>query len=129
VAKQLPKVENVPAAEPAKQRLRAVAGYFADPEAGDTDRLIYERVRLGIMSALSVNPSMSFAELKELLNTSDGNLSVHARKLESAGYVTCKKKFASRVPKTEYSLTAKGKRMFARHLEHMESLIQAAKGK
>ena len=68
------------------------------------------------------------AELKELLNTSDGNLSTHARKLEDAGYIACKKKFASRVPKTEYSLTVKGKKMFARHLEHMESLIQAAKG-
>ena len=129
MARQITKAQNVPAAEPAKQRLRAVAGYFADPEAGDTDRLIYERVRLGIMSALSVNASISFAELKELLNTSDGNLSVHARKLESAGYIACKKKFASRVPKTEYSLTAKGKRMFARHLQHMESLIQAARGK
>jgi DNA-binding MarR family transcriptional regulator len=128
VARQLTKAQNVPAAEPAKQRLRAVAGYFADPEAGDTDRLIYERVRLGIMSALSVNPSMSFAELKELLNTTDGNLSVHARKLEGAGYIACKKKFAARIPKTQYSLTVKGKRMFARHLEHMESLIQAAKG-
>ncbi len=118
---QLTKPENAPTTEPAKQRLRAVAGYFADPEAGDTDRLIYERVRLGIMSALSVNPSMSFAELKELLKTSDGNLSMHARKLEDAGYIACKKKFASRVPKTEYSLTVKGKRMFARHLEHMEA--------
>ena len=95
---------------------------------GRRDRLIYERVRLGIMSALSVNPSMSFAELKELLQTSDGNLSIHARKLEDAGYVTCRKKFAARVPKTEFSLTTKGKRMFARHLEHMEALIQAAKG-
>ena len=71
---------------------------------------------------------MSFAELKELLQTTDGNLSIHARKLEDAGYVTCKKKFSARVPKTEFSLTAKGKRMFARHLEHMEALIQAAKG-
>lgn len=111
-----------------KQRLRAVAGYFSDRESGETDRLIYERIRLGIMSALSVNPSMSFAELKELLKTSDGNLSTHARKLEDAGYIACKKKFAERVPKTEYSLTAKGKRMFARHLEHMEALIQAARG-
>jgi DNA-binding MarR family transcriptional regulator len=110
------------------QRLRAVAGYFADPEAGETDRLIYERVRLGIMSALSVNPSMSFAELRDLLKTTDGNLSIHARKLEDAGYVACKKKFLHRVPKTEFSLTAKGKRMFARHLEHMEALIHAAKG-
>jgi DNA-binding MarR family transcriptional regulator len=129
VARQLAKERNELAAEPAKQRLRAVAGYFADPQAEDTDRLIYERVRLGIMSALSVNPSMSFGELKELLNTTDGNLSVHARKLEDAGYIACKKKFASRVPKTQYSLTVKGKRMFARHLEHMESLIHAAKGK
>jgi len=129
VARQLPKPQSEPAAQPAKQRLRAVAGYFADAEAGNADRLIYERVRLGIMSALSVNRSMAFAELKELLNTSDGNLSVHARKLEDAGYIACKKKFASRIPKTEYSLTVKGKKMFARHLEHMESLIHAAKGK
>jgi DNA-binding MarR family transcriptional regulator len=115
-------------AAPEAQRLRAVAGYFADREASETDRLIYERVRLGIMSALSVNRSMSFGELKELLQTTDGNLSIHARKLEDAGYVTCKKSFAARVPKTEFSLTSKGKRMFARHLEHMEALIQAAKG-
>ena len=114
-------------AAPEKGRLRAVAG-FADSTAGDADRLIYDRVRLGIMSALSVNPSMSFAELKELLKASDGNLSVHARKLEDAGYVVCKKKFSARIPKTEYSLTAKGRRMFARHLQHLEALIQAAKG-
>jgi DNA-binding MarR family transcriptional regulator len=113
---------------PDAQRLRAVAGYFADPDAGETDRLIYERVRLGIMSALSVTPSMTFAELKELLKTTDGNLSIHARKLEDAGYLTCKKRFSARVPKTEFSLTAKGKRIFARHLEHMEALIHAAKG-
>jgi DNA-binding MarR family transcriptional regulator len=129
VARQLTKSHAAAPEAPAKQRLRAVAGYFAGPEAGDSDRLIYERVRLGIMSALSVNPSMSFAELKELLKTSDGNLSTHARKLEDAGYVVCKKKFAERVPKTEYSLTAKGKRVFARHLEHMEALIQATRGK
>ena len=122
------KRQSTPSAAPEQQRLRAVAGYFAEHETGETDRLIYERVRLGIMSALSVNPSMSFGELKELLQTSDGNLSIHARKLEDAGYVTCKKKFAARVPKTEFSLTAKGKRMFARHLEHLEALIQAAKG-
>ena len=122
------KRQGAASAAPEQQRLRAVAGYFADRDMGETDRLIYERVRLGIMSALSVNPSMSFGELKELLQTSDGNLSIHARKLEDAGYVTCKKKFAARVPKTEFSLTAKGKRMFARHLEHMEALIQAAKG-
>ena len=128
MARHLPKTQSPPTPEPAKQRLRAVAGYFADAEAGDADRLMHDRLRLGIMSALSVNASMSFAELKELLKASDGNLSTHARKLEDAGYIACKKKFASRVPKTEYSLTAKGKRVFARHLEHMESLIHAAKG-
>ena len=127
MARPVTKRQGAPAAAE-EQRLRAVAGYFADREAGENDRLIYERIRLGIMSALSVNPSMSFAELKELLQTTDGNLSIHARKLEDAGYVTCKKKFSARVPKTEFSLTAKGKRMFARHLEHMEALIQAAKG-
>ncbi len=129
MARVVTKRQNAEAVEePAKGRLRAVAGYFADPLAGDTDRLIYERVRLGIMSALSVNRSMSFGELKELLQASDGNLSTHARKLEDAGYIVCKKKFAERVPKTEFSLTAKGRRMFARHLEHLETLIQAAKG-
>lgn len=122
------KRQTTAAEQPEQQRLRTVAGYFADREGGEADRLIYERVRLGIMSALSVNPSMSFAELRELLKTTDGNLSIHARKLEDAGYIACKKKFAARVPKTEFSLTAKGKRMFARHLEHMEALIQAAKG-
>ena len=128
MARHLPKTHSPPSIAPAKQRLRAVAGYFADTEAGDADRLMHDRLRLGIMSALSVNASMSFAELKELLKASDGNLSTHARKLEDAGYIACKKKFASRVPKTEYSLTAKGRRVFARHLEHMESLIHAAKG-
>jgi DNA-binding MarR family transcriptional regulator len=128
VAKVVTKRENAAAAAPDTRRLRAVAGYFADREAGEADRLIYERVRLGILSALSVNQSMSFAELKELLQTTDGNLSIHARKLEDAGYVACKKKFAARIPKTEFSLTTKGKRAFARHLEHMEALIQAAKG-
>ena len=97
-------------------------------EAGETDRLIYERVRLGIMSALSVNPSMTFAELKELLQTTDGNLSIHARKLEDAGYVGVQE--AIRRPRAEnrVQLDAKGKRVFARHLEHMEALIHAAKG-
>jgi DNA-binding HxlR family transcriptional regulator len=122
------KRQSEPVVAPEKGRLRAVAGYFADPASGDADRLIYDRLRLGIMSALSVNNSMSFAELKELLKASDGNLSVHARKLEDAGYVVCKKKFAARVPKTEYSLTSKGRRTFARHLEHLAMLIQAAKG-
>lgn len=80
------------------------------------------------MSALSVNRSMSFSELKDLLKTTDGNLSRHARKLEDAGYISCTKKFSDRVPKTEFSLTSKGKRVFERHLAHMEALIQAARG-
>jgi DNA-binding MarR family transcriptional regulator len=129
VAKGLTKRQSAATSEPTPQRLRAVAGYFADPEAGHADRLIYERIRLGILSALSVSESMSVAELKELLRTTDGNLSAHARKLEDAGYIVCKKEFAARMPKTEYSMTTKGKRAFARHLEHMESLIQAAKAK
>lgn len=113
---------------PKDKRLRTVAGYFSDPGAGDVDRLIYERIRLGILSALSVNSSMSFAELKELLKTTDGNLSTHARRLEEAGYIACRKSFSERVPKTEFTMTAKGKRVFARHLEHLEALIRAAKG-
>ena len=116
-------------AKPAPQakRLRAVAGYFSDPEAGTVERLIYERIRLGIMSALSVNSSMSFVELKALLKTTDGNLSKHARKLEDAGYISCNKGFSERVPRTEYSLTAKGKRVFERQLEHLEALINATR--
>ena len=117
------------ASEPSGNRLRAVAGYFADAESGDDDRLIYEKVRLGILSALSVVQAMSFAELRELLHTSDGNLSAHARKLELAGYIECEKTFTNRVPKTVYRLTAHGRRVFARHLEHMEALIRAAQGK
>jgi DNA-binding HxlR family transcriptional regulator len=79
------------------------------------------------MSALSVNQRLSFAELKDLLGTTDGNLSKHARRLEDAGLVSCRKAFAERVPRTHYSLTAKGKRIFSRHLEHMETLIAATR--
>jgi DNA-binding MarR family transcriptional regulator len=114
-------------ATPAKQRLRAVAGVFADTDSGDDERLMHERIRLGIMSALSVNRKMSFSELKDLLKTSDGNLSRHARKLEEAGYIACTKRFSDRVPKTEYHITAKGKRRFDRHLGHMEALIRATR--
>ena len=121
--------DGAPRTSPDGQRLRAVAGYFAETQTGDTDRLIYEKIRLGILSALSVVPSMSFAELKELLHTSDGNLSTHARKLEDAGYIACEKTFTNRVPRSLYRLTTQGKRVFARHLEHMEALIRAAQGK
>lgn len=89
------------------------------------DRLIHERMRLGIVSALAVNDSLSFNDLKKLLNTTDGNLSVHARKLEDAQYVTCTKSFDHRVPKTEYRLTAAGRRALERYLNHMEALIRA----
>jgi DNA-binding MarR family transcriptional regulator len=113
---------------PATQRLRAVAGAVGDNEPGDEGRLLYDRIRLGIMSALSVNRTMTFGELKELLGATDGNLSKHARRLEDAGYVTCKKAFAERVPRTQYSMTTKGKRMFTKHLQHMEALIEATRG-
>jgi DNA-binding transcriptional ArsR family regulator len=95
--------------------------------AAQLDRLIHERVRLGIVSALAVTESLTFNELKALLKTSDGNLSVHARKLEDAAYITCTKSFAGRVPKTQYRLTATGRRALQRYLDHMEALIRATR--
>src|SRR5438067_6753932 len=94
-------------------------------EASKLDRLVHERLRLGILSALAVNESLSFNELKKLLDTTDGNLSVHARKLEEAGYVGCAKSFEGRMPRTDYRLTAAGRRALERYLDHMEALIQA----
>jgi DNA-binding MarR family transcriptional regulator len=96
-------------------------------EAPKIDRLVHERLRLGILSALSVNDALTFTELKKLLDTTDGNLSVHARKLEEAGYVACSKGFEGRVPRTDYKLTSAGKRALDRYLNHMEALIQAMK--
>lgn len=93
------------------------------------DRLIHERMRLGIVSALAVNDRLSFNELKKLMNTSDGNLSVHARKLEDAGYVLCEKTFAGRTPRTEYRLSAAGRRAFEKYLDHMDALIKATRKK
>ena len=93
----------------------------------DLDRLIHERVRLGIVSALAVNDSLTFNELKRLLASTDGNLSVHARKLEEAGYIGCAKSFNGRTPRTEYRLTAPGRRALERYLAHMEALIQATR--
>jgi DNA-binding HxlR family transcriptional regulator len=89
----------------------------------EIDRLIHERLRLGIISALAVNQSLTFNELKHLVKTSDGNLSVHARKLEDAGYLNCSKTFEGRTPKTEYSLTEAGRSALERYLEHMEAVI------
>ena len=91
----------------------------------DLDRLIHERIRLGIVSALAVNESLSFNELKELLKTTDGNLSVHARKLEEAEYIVCEKYFEGRLPKTVYRLTLTGQRALERYLDHMEALIES----
>jgi DNA-binding HxlR family transcriptional regulator len=103
----------------------ALAGVEAVASAPKLDRLIHERLRLGILSALSVNQSLTFNELKKLLDTTDGNLSVHARKLEEADYVSCTKSFEGRVPRTEYRLTAAGRKALERYMDHMEALIQA----
>jgi DNA-binding MarR family transcriptional regulator len=94
----------------------------------DLDRVIHERVRLAIVSALAASPSLTFNELKDLLGTSDGNLSVHARRLEEAGYVSCEKGFEGRVPRTAYRLTPAGRRAFARYVDHLEALIAHARG-
>ena len=93
----------------------------------ELDRLIHERLRLGIVSALAVNDSLTFNDLKRLLETTDGNLSVHARKLEDGGYAACTKSFEGRVPRTDYRITASGRRALERYLDHMEALIQAMK--
>jgi DNA-binding HxlR family transcriptional regulator len=110
---------------------RPAAGPVPAPAASahKLDRLVHERLRLGILSALAVNESLTFNELKRLLDTTDGNLSVHARKLEEAGYVGCAKSFANRMPKTEYRLSAPGRRALERYLDHMEALIQATRDK
>ena len=97
----------------------------AEESALSLDRVIHERTRLGIVSALAVNDSLSFNELKKLVGASDGNLSVHARKLEEAGYISCTKSFSGRMPKTEYALTSAGRRELERYLNHMEALIRA----
>jgi DNA-binding HxlR family transcriptional regulator len=91
------------------------------------DRLIHERLRLGIVSALSVNERLTFTDLKRLLQTTDGNLSVHARKLEDAHYISCEKTFEARMPRTEYRLTAAGRRAFEKYLAHMEAIIKAVR--
>ena len=93
----------------------------------ELDRLIHERLRLGIISALAVNEQLTFNELKRLLQTTDGNLSVHARKLEDAQYIAVDKMFEGRIPRTEYRLTATGRRAFEKYLAHMEAIIRAAR--
>jgi DNA-binding HxlR family transcriptional regulator len=108
------------------ERLRSVAG-GAEAGAPELDRLIHERVRLAIVSALAVNESLAFNELKDMLALTDGNLSVHARKLEEAGYVQCTKTFEGRVPRTEFRLTDQGRGALGRYLDHMEAIIQAVR--
>jgi DNA-binding transcriptional ArsR family regulator len=109
--------------------LQPVEGRGAEPDEGPLalDRLIHERMRLGIVSALAVNDKLTFNDLKALLRTTDGNLSVHARKLEEAEYVECLKSFEGRVPKTEYRITTAGRRALERYLDHMEALIRATR--
>jgi DNA-binding transcriptional ArsR family regulator len=115
------------AAREEKSRRGAPAARPPESVATNLDRLIHERTRLGIVSALAVNSSLSFNELKHLLGSTDGNLSVHARKLEDAGYVACTKSFSGRLPKTEYRLSAAGRRALERYLDHMEALIRATR--
>jgi DNA-binding HxlR family transcriptional regulator len=104
--------------------LREVRTIKSKSAAPALDRLIHERLRLGIISALAANETLTFSDLKSLMETTDGNLSVHARKLEEAGYISCTKYFEGRLPKTEYKLTAAGRRALESYLNHMESLIQ-----
>lgn len=107
--------------------LKGIAGN--ESVAPSLDKVIHERLRLGIVSALAVNDRLTFNELKQLLQASDGNVSVHARKLEDAGYVSCHKSFEGRVPKTEYKLTAAGRKALERYLSHMEALIAVTRGR
>jgi DNA-binding MarR family transcriptional regulator len=104
-----------------------VRGHATDTDPLALDRLIHERIRLGIVSALAVNETLSFNDLKTLLRTTDGNLSVHARKLEDAGYIACTKSFDGRIPRTEFRLTATGRRVLEKYLAHMEALIRATR--
>ena len=110
-----------------RRPLEGVRGGAAGQGPLELDRLIHERMRLAIVSALAVNDTLSFNELKRLLETTDGNLSVHARKLEEADYIICSKTFEGRVPRTEYRLSAAGRRALERYLEHMEALIRATR--
>ena len=110
-------------------RSLAPVGPAGDRTALALDRLIHERTRLGIVSALAVNPTLTFNELKGLLRTTDGNLSVHARKLEQAEYLVCSKYFEGRVPRTRFRITAAGRRALERYLDHMEALIRATRSR
>lgn len=116
------KQDDVPA-------LKRLPGLSMTAKTDTQEKLIHERLRLAIVSALAVNDTLSFSALKEMLGASDGNLSVHARKLEEAGYLTCTKGFDGRTPRTEYALTTAGRRALERYLAHMESLIKAVRAR
>ena len=120
-------VARTPARKSKGKGFEVVPGAAIEGALPELDRLIHERIRLGIVSALAVNDSLSFSDLKKLMKTTDGNLSVHARKLEEAEYITCTKSFEGRMPKTEYKLTATGRRALERYLDHMEALIRATR--
>ena len=118
-----------PAVEPRRGRptLGSVPGTGPEADALELDRLIHERVRLGIVSALAVNGTLQFTDLRDLLGTTDGNLSAHARRLEDADYLLCHKSFDGRVPKTEYELTERGRQALRGYLDHMEAIIAATR--
>ena len=122
MAKQAALRREISKEQTEKQKLRGVHG-GAPHSAHEIDRMIHERLRLGIISALAAKESLTFNELKHTVKTTDGNLSVHARKLEDVGYINCSKSFEGRTPKTEYSLTTAGRRALERYLDHMEALI------
>ena len=124
MAKQSSAKKTVPQKPLAEITDQQVARTKEKSAAPNLDRLIHERLRLGIISALAANESLTFSDLKNLMNTTDGNLSVHARKLEEAGYISCTKFFEGRLPKTEYKLTAAGRSALEKYLSHMESLIK-----
>lgn len=123
-AKNLAIKHDIDAVEPQTlKKVERAAGTLSN----DLDKVIHERMRLGIISALAANGKMSFTDLKKLLDTTDGNISVHARKLEEAGYITLEKSFSGRMPLTEYSITKEGRKALTRYLDHMEALINAMK--
>ena len=122
MARNLALKKNPNAPEPLK------VASAAERVSGELDKVIHERMRLGIISALAANDKLSFTDLKSLLNTTDGNISVHARKLEDAGYLTMKKSFVGRTPLTEYKITKAGRKALEQYLDHMEALINAMKG-
>jgi DNA-binding HxlR family transcriptional regulator len=121
--------DRTPRARQREDSLATVREQTREAVSPDLDRLIHERIRLGIVSALAVNRSLTFNELKALLKTTDGNLSVHARKLEEASYIVCSKSFDGRLPKTEYRLAGAGRKALERYLNHMEALIRATREK